>query len=134
MEKDTRIAVLEAKTEMARFLLKSAIGWTLILTAVAAATVFAIDSRVSDLEAVIDRNFDRVDTSFNAMDQRMDRFETRITKVEAQVSHVDSRVASVETQVANVDSRVAHVEAQVALVLSEIQLLRSERSTNTVVN
>ena len=72
MNTDTRLSVIESRDEWISSIVKSSIGWTLVLTVAVVGAVLAVNSQFDSLEGKFDRKFDALESKF---DQKIDALQ-----------------------------------------------------------
>ncbi len=89
MDSSTRLSVLEARNELIGSLVKSSIGWTLLLTAAVVGSVLVVNSqfaglnnRIAGLEITFDDRIDGLENRFDELENRFDGLENRFDGLE----------------------------------------------------
>ena len=117
MDIDTRMSVLEARNDMIRSLVKSSIGWTLVLTAAVVGAVLAVNSQISELNAKIVALDANSNSKIEALENNFD------SKIEALENNFDSKIEALEN---NFDSKF---DALQDLIVQKIILNSDQPST-----
>lgn len=71
MNTETRLSIIESRDGWIRSIVKSSIGWTLLLTAAFVGAVFAVNSQFNSLESKFDRKIDALQVTQNTILQRI---------------------------------------------------------------
>ena len=95
MDIDTRLSVLEARNDMIRSLVKSSIGWTLVLTVAVVGAALAVNSQFNSQFSALDAKIVALDAKIVALDANSDskivalesKFDRRIDELENKLDH-----------------------------------------------
>ncbi|MEQ6896089.1 hypothetical protein [Microbacterium sp. KR10-403] len=74
----------------------------------------AVDARFEQMQAYMDRRFDRIDSQFGETNTRISRVETEVVEMNARISRVENEVGETNTRISRVETEVVEMKIAIA--------------------